>query len=157
MIHHRQKLVQLVSCTKYYGNATLWWSHILSKLLFRALGLLLFQSSHTFLRKLLFQKMLFFGRTKSMFTLYRIAFHAVSLSCTVQCEQRFFAVMVSMISKYSALNMCLIKAKDKTKHLSKNIVQCWRLQKLNFVELMMRFSYFLNQKVTANVNVNIKE
>ena len=66
-----------------------------------------------------------------MFTLYRIAFHAVSLSCTVQCEQIFFAVVVSMI-----LKMCLIKAKDKSKHLLKNIVQCRRLQKLNFAGLM---------------------
>ena len=36
---------------------------------------------------------------QAMFTLYRIAFHAVSGSYTVQCEQMFFAVMVSMISK----------------------------------------------------------
>ena len=53
--------------------------------------------------------------------------------------------------------MCLIKAKDESKHLSKNIVQCRRLQKLNFVELMMRFNYFLNQQVIGNANVNIKE
>ena len=36
---------------------------------------------------------------KAMFTLYRIAFHAISLSYTVQYEQIFFAVMVSMILK----------------------------------------------------------
>ena len=53
--------------------------------------------------------------------------------------------------------MSLIKAKDKSKHLSKNIVQCRRLQKLNFVGLMMRFNYFLNQSVIANANVNTKE
>ena len=82
---------------------------------------------------------------KALFTLYRIAFHAISLSYTVQCEQIFFAVMVSMILKYSASNMCLIKAKDKSQHLSKNIAQCRMLQKLNFVGLMMRFNYFLNQ------------
>ena len=41
--------------------------------------------------------------------------------------------------------MCLIKAKDKSKHLSENIVQCRRSQKLNFVGQMMRFNYFLNQ------------
>ena len=43
--------------------------------------------------------------------------------------------------------MYLIKAKYKSKHLSKNIVQCRRLQKLNFVGLMMRFNYFLNHKL----------
>ena len=53
--------------------------------------------------------------------------------------------------------MCLIKVKDKSKHLSRNIVQCRRLQKLNFVGLMMRFNYVLNQQVIANANVNNKE
>ena len=48
--------------------------------------------------------------------------------------------------------MCLIKEKDKSKHLSKDIVQCRRLQKLNFVGLVMRFSYFLNQLINTNVN-----
>ena len=82
---------------------------------------------------------------KAMFTLYRIAFHAISLSYRVQYEQIFFAVMVSVILKYSTSNMILIKAKDKSQHLSKNIAQCRRLQKFNFVGLMMRFNYFLNQ------------
>ena len=77
-----------------------------------------------------------------MFTLYRKGFNAVSQSYTVlQCEQIFFAVMVS--KNYSILNMRLIKTKDKSKHLSKE--QRRRLQKVNFVGLMMRFSYFLNQ------------
>ena len=39
----------------------------------------------------------------------------------------------------------------------KNIVQCRRLQKHNFVGLIMRFGYFLNQKIITNVNVHIKE
>ena len=83
--------------------------------------------------------------TEAMFTLYRIAFHAVLLSYTVQYEQIFFAVMVSLILKIFSVKHVLDKSKDKSKHLSKNIVQCRRLQKLNFVGLMMRFNYFLNQ------------
>ena len=54
--------------------------------------------------------------------------------------------------------MCLMKAKDKSKYLSKKYIgQCRRLQKLNFVGLMMRFSYFLNQLINTNVSVNMKE
>ena len=46
-----------------------------------------------------------------MFTLYGIDFHGVSESCTVQCEQIFFAVIVSMI-----LKICNVKHMvDKTK------------------------------------------
>ena len=78
-----------------------------------------------------------------MFALYRVAFHTISQSYTVQCEQVFFTVVVSMILKIFK-NICLIKAKDKSKCLSKNITQFRRLQKLNFVRLMMRFSYLLN-------------
>ena len=59
--------------------------------------------------------------------------------------------------KYSMLNLCLIKTKDKSKHLSKNILQRQWLQKHNFVRLMMRFSYFLNKEVITNVKVNIME
>ena len=68
-----------------------------------------------------------------------------------------FAVMVSVILKIFNVKHVLIKAKDKSKHLSKDIVQCRRLQKLNFVGLMIRLSYFLNQLINANVNVNIQE
>ena len=39
----------------------------------------------------------------------------------------------------------------------KVMVQCHMLQKFNFVGLIMRFSYFLNQSINTNVNVNIKE
>ena len=46
-----------------------------------------------------------------MFTLYSIAFHAVLLSCTIQCEQIFFAVMVSMILKIFSVNHVLDKSK----------------------------------------------
>ena len=80
----------------------------------------------------------------AMFTLYRVAFHTISQSYTVRREQVIFAVVVSMILKIFK-NMCLIKAKDKSKHSPKNITQFRRLQKLNFVKLMMRFSYLLNQ------------
>ena len=53
--------------------------------------------------------------------------------------------------------MCLIKTKDKSKHLPKRYSKCRKLGKLSFVGLMMRFSYFLNQLINTNVNVNIKE
>ena len=46
-----------------------------------------------------------------MFTLYRIAFHAVSLFYMVQCEQIFFAVMVSMILKIFNVKHVLDKSK----------------------------------------------
>ena len=52
------------------------------------------------------------------------------------------------------LNMSLIKAKGNSKHLSK---RCRKLQKMNFVGLMIRFSYFLNQLVNTNVSVKIKD
>ena len=52
--------------------------------------------------------------------------------------------------------MCLIKAKDKTNICQIDIVQCRSLQQLNFVVLMIRFRYFLNQLINTNVNVNIK-
>ena len=53
--------------------------------------------------------------------------------------------------------MCLIKAKDKSNICQKDLVRCRRLQKLNFVELMMRFSYFLHQLINTDVSVNMKE
>ena len=46
-----------------------------------------------------------------MFTLYRIAFNVVSLFYTVQCEQIFFAVMVSMILKIFSVKYALDKSK----------------------------------------------
>ena len=48
---------------------------------------------------------------EAMFTLYHIAFHAVSLFCTVQCEQIFFAVMVSKILKIFSVKHVLDKSK----------------------------------------------
>ena len=46
-----------------------------------------------------------------MFTLYRIAFHAVSLSYTVECEHIFFAVIVSMILKIFSVKHVIDKSK----------------------------------------------
>ena len=46
-----------------------------------------------------------------MLTLYRRAFHAVSLSYTVQCEQIFFAVMVSVNLKIFNVKHVLDKSK----------------------------------------------
>ena len=51
-----------------------------------------------------------------MFTLYRIAFHVVSLSCTVQCEQIFFAVMVRTVLKIFSVKHVLDKSKKGLWH-----------------------------------------
>ena len=59
--------------------------------------------------------------------------------------------MVSMILKILNVKHALDKSACQ-----KDIVQHRRLKKLNFVGLMIRFSYFLNQLINANVSVNIK-
>ena len=63
-----------------------------------------------------------------MLTLYRIAFHAISKSYTVQCEQIFFARMVSM-------NLKIFNAKhvlDNSKHLFKKYSIMPKLTKTEF-------------------------
>ena len=55
-----------------------------------------------------------------MFTLYRIALHAVSLSCTVQCEQMLFAVIVSMILKIFSVKHVLAKTLHNISALKTN-------------------------------------
>ena len=53
--------------------------------------------------------------------------------------------------------MYLIKAKDKSKHLTERSSTMSKARKINFVGLMMRFNYFLNQLINTDVNVNLKE
>ena len=69
-----------------------------------------------------------------------------------------FAVMVSMILKIlNVKNMSLIKAKVKANVCQKRYrdYNVGGYKKLNFAGLMMRFSYFLNQLINTNINVNM--
>ena len=67
----------------------------------------------------------------------------------VKCGWVCVGVGESMVYNYPKQ---LIKVKICQKH----ILQCRRFQKLNFVGLVIRFSYFLNQLINTNANVNIK-